>query len=196
MSRDVSTNSAVLLTTENLRPLFRSRKLSVGYAGYLLAERRHLIRECFPRGQIVVKRIWKEQPDKVDLGIPEARLASVREGEDLFFWLQAVTFACQRGKVGRYSGTYMKNEEILLDFWNSYRRAWSHFSKQLLPPIEQIVTFGSELNSGMPSWLCGIPLFGFGVDSVFEQRLTLQGQALSNALARELSVDTWSAVYE
>ena len=194
MSRDVSTNSAVLLTTENLRPLFRSRKLSVGYAGYLLGERRHLIRECFPDGRIVVKRIWRDQPDEVDSGIAEARLAAVREGEDLFLWLRAVTFACQGGEVGRYSDTYMTNEEILLDFWNSYLRAWSHFFKQLLPPIEQIVTFGSERNSGMP--LCGIPLFGFSTDTVFEQRLTLQGQALSNALALELSEDTWSVVSE
>lgn len=196
MSRDVSTRSAVLLTTEDLRPLFTSRKLSVCYAGYLLAERRHLIRECFPEGRIVVKRIWKDQPDEVDSGIAEARLAAVRQGEDLFLWLKAVTFACQGGEVGRYSNTYIANEEILLDFWNSYLRAWSHCSKQLLPPIEQIVTFGSELNSGMPSWVCGIPHLSFSTDSVFEQRLSLQGQALSNALARELSVETWSVVNE
>lgn len=199
MGRDVSSDSAVLVTTEEMRPFFMSRKLASAFAGYLVEEKMDLLSQLGHDGRLIVRRVWdweKGGKEEEDRGEVCERAKSVQSGDDLFQFLEDLTYSDQDGDVGKYSETYMNNEDVLVDVWNLYLHAWCHFSKKRLPRISGIKTFGSGRNCGFAVGIFGHPYIAFSAEESFENSLTNAGEHLEKALGTGISLTTWTSVSE
>ena len=194
MGRSVGAYSGVLLSLQELKPLFRSRRLAIAFATKLLESRRRITRN----DRLVVKRVWDHVAPNVceDRGSLKQRLGDVATGEDLYACLVDCVYADQCGEVSKYGNTYFEKEYPIRHTWNDYIRWYNACAKTNLPRIAEIVTFGSGRNCGWVVGDYGHPFMKYAPDTIFSERLTGRGMALAAFLGARPSLLSWSDVSE
>lgn len=196
VGRDISSQTAALLSLEEASPLFRNAELATAFAQYCLNTQMNLLRGLLGGDSISVKKVWEDDGDVVDRGIIGDRLRKVRSGQDLHRLLGELTYACQEGEVGKYGHTCIKSLDGLVRLWNLYIKAWKHYAGVDMPDLASVETFGSGRNCGWAVSEFGHPYLAFSAEDTFKYVLTEKGRALQKALGKEITAITWTSVSE
>jgi len=198
MGRDISSHEAVLLSLDDVKPLFRNSLLAITFSQYCLSKQMDLIRQLLRGDTIEVTTVWDEDHSRsvIDRGLVSDRLGGVRSGPDLHRLLGELTYASQCGEVGKYGNTYLHDDEALVWIWNLYITAWNHFVGGKIPTLESIETFGSGRNCNWAVEEFGHPYLAFSVADTFENVLTDKGRAMQQAFGMDISITSWTSVIE
>ena len=194
MGRDISSQTAVLLSLEEALPLFQNAELATKFAEYCLRNQMKLLRRLLGGKFIKVKKVWENAEEVIERGVIDDRLKQIRTGRDLHRLLGELTYACQDGEVGKYGDTYIENQDQLVEVWNLYIKAWKHCAGIDMPEVASVETFGSARNCNWAVSEFGHPYLAFSVEETFEYVLTDKGRAMQRALGTEITATTWTDV--
>jgi hypothetical protein len=177
MGMDVFVETFVLISVDEMLPLFNSRKLAKAISKYWPLKYEELIEMFTVDGRI---RAFEGADDR---GSARDRLSAIKSGKGLHAFLIDISYS-------RQSGAF---ESELPELWNQYLKAWQHFSGIELPAGIWCKSFD---NSRLTDWRGDLdkPYLAFSVEETLVYSPTEKGKNLQAALNRELAPVSWASM--